>query len=88
MKINWKIRFENPVFIFQLILSVLLPILAYVGLSVEDVTSWQILAQLITDAVMNPYCLGLVVLSVYNTIVSPTSKGASDDILTLAKKKL
>lgn len=39
MKINWKVRFKNPVFIAQLVMSVLVPILAYMGLTVEDLTT-------------------------------------------------
>ena len=37
--INWKIRFKNPVFYMQLILAVLTPVLAYMGLTVKDLTT-------------------------------------------------
>ena len=29
MKINWKVRFKNPVFIAQIILAILTPILTF-----------------------------------------------------------
>src|SRR5699024_11514386 len=67
MKINWKIRLKNPVFIAQIILAALTPILAYVGLSFKDLTSWATLGDLIQQAYSNPYLLGLVVVSVFNT---------------------
>ena len=40
MKINWKVRFKNPVFIGQLALAIFVPILAYMGITVEDLTTW------------------------------------------------
>lgn len=76
--INLKVRFKNPVFIAQIFLSVLTPILAYAGLTVADLTSWSALGQLLMDAIMNPYVLGLVVVSVWNALNDPTTKGLSD----------
>ena len=76
--INLKVRFKNPVFIAQVFLSVLTPILAYAGLTVADLTSWSALGQLLMDAIMNPYVLGLVVVSVWNALNDPTTKGLSD----------
>lgn len=76
--INLKVRFKNPVFIAQLVLSVMTPILAYAGLTVADLTSWSALGQLLIDALMNPYVLGLVVVSVWNALNDPTTKGLSD----------
>lgn len=78
MKLNLKVRFKNPVFIAQLVLAILTPILAYVGLTVEDLTSWSILGQVLLEAVSNPYVLGLVVVSVWNALNDPTTKGLSD----------
>jgi phi LC3 family holin len=76
--INLKVRFKNPVFIAQLFLSVLTPILAYAGLTVADLTTWSALGQVLIDAIMNPYVLGLVVVSVWNALNDPTTKGLSD----------
>ena len=39
-KINLKIRLKNPVFIAQIVLAVLTPILAYAGLTAQDLTTW------------------------------------------------
>ena len=78
MKINLKVRFKNPVFIAQLVLSVLLPILSYLGMTVEDLTTWKALGDALLQAVVNPYVLGLVIVSVWNALNDPTTKGASD----------
>ena len=41
-----KVRFKNPVFIAQLILSIFTPVLAYAGLTVQDLTTWKALVDL------------------------------------------
>ena len=78
MKINWKIRFKNPYFWLQLIIAILMPILAYMGLTIEDLTTWKKLGDIFLKAILNPYVLGLVVVSVFNAIQDPTTKGLSD----------
>ena len=78
MKINWKVRFRNPYFWIQIGIAILMPILAYLGLSVEDLTTWGKVGQVLLEAVLNPYVLGLVVVSVFNAIQDPTTKGLSD----------
>lgn len=83
MKINWKIRFKNPVFIAQLILSVLTPILAYAGLTIQDITTWGALGNLLVSALSNPYVLGLVIVSVWNAVNDPTTAGVSDSVNAL-----
>lgn len=86
MKINWKIRFKNPLFLAQLIMSVLMPILAYAGLTVEDLTTWKALGDLLLGAFSNPYVLGLVAISVYNAILDPTTRGMSDSLNVLNRE--
>lgn len=76
--INYKVRFRNPVFIAQLILAVLTPILAYAGLTMQDLTTWKALGELLLGAISNPYVLGLVVVSVFNAVTDPTTAGISD----------
>ena len=78
MKINLKVRFKNPVFIAQFILAIFTPILAYAGLTAQDLTTWKALFDLIVDAISNPYVLSLVVVSVWNAINDPTTKGIGD----------
>lgn len=81
--INFKVRFKNPVFIAQLILAILTPILAYAGLTVQDLTSWSALGNVLQEALANPYVLGLVVVSVWNAINDPTTAGVTDSKLAL-----
>ncbi|MER2169052.1 MAG: phage holin [Psychrobacillus psychrodurans] len=78
MKINWKVRFKNPVFLFQLLLTAFAPILAYTGLSWEGLTTWQSLGELVVQAYSNPFLLGLVVIALYNQLTDPTTPGNSD----------
>lgn len=81
--INFKVRFKNPVFIAQLILAILTPILAYAGLTVQDLTSWSALGNVLLEALANPYVLGLVVVSVWNAVNDPTTAGVTDSKLAL-----
>lgn len=89
MKLNLKVRFKNPVFIAQLILSIFTPVLAYAGLTVQDLTTWKALVDLLISAISNPYVLGLVVISVWNAINDPTTAGIgdSDNALTYTEPK-
>lgn len=78
MKINFKVRFKNPVFIAQLVLSVLTPIVTYFGLNLSDLTSWAIFGNLLLKAISNPFVLGTIAVSVWNALNDPTTKGVSD----------
>lgn len=75
---NLKVRFRNPVFIAQILLAILMPILAYAGLTLQDITTWAALGNLLWEALLNPYVLGLVVVSVWNALNDPTTSGLSD----------
>lgn len=43
MKINWKVRFnkKNILFITQVAISIVIPILTYFGLQASDLTTWE-----------------------------------------------
>lgn len=75
---NLKVRFKNPVFIIQIFLAILTPILAYAGLTFQDLTTWETIRQLIVGAISNPYVLGLIVISVWNALNDPTTAGLKD----------
>ena len=85
--INWKVRFKNPLFIAQVIAAILVPILGYAGMTAQDLTSWTTLGDTLLLAISNPYVLALVVVSVYNAIVDPTTSGLSDSELALLYDK-
>lgn len=76
--INFKVRFRNPIFIAQIVLAILTPILAYAGLTVQDITTWKALGDLLLGAIKNPYVLSLVIVSVFNAITDPTTVGIKD----------
>lgn len=84
---NLKVRFKNPVFIAQLILSILTPILAYAGLTLQDITTWEALGTLLLGAVQNPYVLALVVVSVWNALNDPTTAGLGDSTRAMGYDK-
>lgn len=84
---NLKVRFKNPIFIAQLILAILTPILAYAGLTLQDLTSWQALGEILLGAISNPYVLGLIVVSVWNALNDPTTAGITDSAQALTYDK-
>ena len=75
---NFKVRFKNPIFIVQIILAILTPILAYAGLTAQDITTWETLGNLLLGAVKNPYVLSLVAVSIWNAMNDPTTAGVKD----------
>lgn len=79
--INLRVRLKNPVFLIQITLAVLTPILAYAGIKAEDLTTWNTLIKLLIDSFKNPYVLSLVFVSVFNAINDPTTPGLKDKSL-------
>ena len=87
MKINWKVRVKNPVFWGQVVVAVIAPILAYLGLSWSDMTTWAALGSIFVKAISNPVVIVSVLVSVWNLITDPTTKGLSDSAQALTYKK-
>lgn len=85
--INWKVRIKNPVFWVQIAVAIVLPILAYLGLSWEDMTSWATFGDIFLEAVKNPVILASVIVSVWNAINDPTTKGLSDSYRAMTYDK-
>ena len=83
MKINWTVRFKNPIFWAELIAAIMLPILAHMGMNWEDMTSWATLGTTIANALQNPAIMVAVVVSVWNAINDPTTAGVSDSTQAL-----
>lgn len=78
MKIDLKVRFKNPIFWFNTILSFIAPILVYYKVSAKDFTNWSDIFDIALEALKNPYVLGLSFVSLWNNIINPTTKGISD----------
>ncbi len=87
MKINWKVRLKNPVFWVGLAVAIVLPILTSLGMSWEDMTTWAALGNALLQAVKNPVILVSVLVSVWNLINDPTTKGLSDSAQALTYDK-
>ncbi|KIL79609.1 phage holin [Bacillus badius] len=87
MNINWKVRAKNPLFWFQLFLSIVVPVGAYFGLTGQDITSWPILLDVTLNALSNPYVLFIVGVSVFNALNDPTTKGVADSNLAMRYKE-
>lgn len=76
--INWKVRLNNPLFYVSIVLSIVSPILAYFGLSWEQMTTWQALGGLFIEAIKNPVVVVAVLVSLYNAVIDFTTSGISD----------
>ena len=82
-KINWKVRFKNPVFIANIVLAIILPILAHLGMNWEDMTTWAALGDALMSAIQNPVIVVAVMVSVWNAVNDPTTAGVSDSSLAM-----
>ena len=89
MRINWEVRIKNPVFWVNIALSIVTPVLAYLGISWESITTWYALYDIFVQAVSNPVIIVAVIVSVYTTLIDPTTKGLSDSeqAMTYTKPK-
>lgn len=78
MNINWRVRIKNPAFWVSIAIAIVTPILAYFGLTAQDMTSWGVIWDVVVQAVSNPYVILTVAVSVYNAVIDPTSTGVTD----------
>lgn len=76
--VNLKVRFINPSFWFQLATAFIMPILTYFGSVWQDMTSWGALGNLLFEAIKNPVVVAAVLVSVWNVLTDPTTKGFTD----------
>lgn len=85
-KINWKVRFSknNILFIAQVIISVVIPILTYFGLQASDLTTWVKVWNTLIAAISNPYVVIMALVSFFNAVTDPTTKGIGDSTTALS----
>lgn len=87
MKINWKVRAKNPVFWVNIVIAILMPVLTYMGLTWQDMTTWGALGGVLLAAVKNPVVVVAVIVSVVNVLNDPTTTGFGDSVQALGYKK-
>ena len=86
MKINWKVRAKSPQFWVGLIGVFLSPVLAYLGLGFEDLTTWDSIRNVFAQFFSNPYLIGTVAMAVFSfvgVLTDPTTKGVADSTQAL-----
>lgn len=84
--LNWKVRFnkKNILFIAQVIISVVIPVLTYFGLQASDLTTWSKVWETFIQAISNPYVVVMAIVSLFNAVTDPTTKGISDSASALS----
>jgi holin, phage phi LC3 family len=87
--INWKVRFslKNKTFLLRVAFALVLPILAYFNLKLEDLVSWGVILDLLGKLFANPYLIGLTIVNILNIIPDPTTSGISDSKRALDYKE-
>ena len=84
---NLKVRRKNWSFWVSVLISIGAPILAYFGLTAADITTWAALGRVLLEAGSNPYVVGLVLVSLYNALIDPTTKGIKDSAQAMTYEK-
>lgn len=81
--INWKVRLKNPVWWASVAVAVVAPMLACMGVHWGDMTSWQALGHVFAEAFGDPVVVVAMAVSIWNTVVDPTTRGLSDSLRAL-----
>ena len=75
---NFKVRANNIVFWANILMALVAPVLAYMGLTLADLTTWAKVWEVIVQAVSNPHVLILAGVGVWNALNDPTTAGIGD----------
>ena len=67
------VQIKNPQWRFSVILAVVVLIGAYYGITDSDITSWGIFFSTLNTAVLNPYVVFSMLVSVWNAVIDPTT---------------
>lgn len=85
--INWKVRFNNPTAIAQMVVSIFLPVLIYLGIDWQSLTTWASVGHALLDILRNPIAVVLIIVNLYMSMVDGTSTGLSDSAQALSYRK-
>lgn len=81
------VQIKNPQWRFSVILAVVVLIVAYYGITGSDITSWVIFFSTLNTAVLNPYVVFSVLVSVWNAVIDSTTSGISDSANAVTYEK-
>lgn len=87
MRLNLKVRLNNPVFWVQVIGAVGITALAYNSMVPQDLTTWAGVGNLAATVIKNPYLVGLCLWNVWSSINDPTTTGVTDSTKALEYDK-
>ena len=85
--ISWKVRLHNPLWWGEVVSALLLPTLVGLGLNLSDINSWALLWDIILELVSSPALIASTLISVFNAITDPTTKGVQDSVLAMDYEK-
>lgn len=83
MKLNLKVRISNPWFWVGLVGIVL----SAMGISPEDLTSWEAVLNMLKDFISNPFMIVTVAIAILGVFVDPTTAGIGDSSQALSYAK-
>lgn len=85
--INLTARFnkKNLQFISRFALAVFVPVLAYFGLSFEQLNSWPVVWDVFVQAISNPYVVILTIVNGINVVFDSTHSQLRDTDLVLER---
>lgn len=78
MEINWKVRLKNPIWWAGIAAAFFVPVLAALGIGWEDITTWEALFEALKTAAQSPVIIASIIVSVWNAVNDPTTKGICD----------
>lgn len=85
--INWKVRLNNPTAIGQIVVSIFLPVLIYLGIDWQSLTTWASVGRALLDVISNPIAVILIIVNLYTAMIDGTSTGLSDSAQALSYNK-
>lgn len=87
MQINWKVRIKNPVWWAEIAAAFFIPVLTALGIGWSEITSWETFFDVLKTAAGSPVIIAAVIVSVWNAVVDPTTKGVCDSARVLGYEK-
>lgn len=83
---NWKIRFQNPNYIFRFVAALIIPALASLGIEWQSLTTWGALGNALLQIISNPVVLILMLYNAFNMSPDGTTHGWGDSTRALTYK--